>query len=1123
MGKFPFVKVDVPNLSQLISLLQDYAEVTCVGTLLPNGSAVTYPGYYCLDIVIPEGDGLNRGITVQVGKRTSNMVHFSYGLPFIKAQSVKEEAASNGLNKILGLNGENFGKRGIVKLALGNVTDLDVIFNSPAPPSTIDLPQYYEDLKNDVPVTQYAVECITNPNDPRLVGVTNETELYYSHEEIRCFIPGINANAIQSASVAIQSGVDELRSNIKFVNDISPLIDAYDPPRSPTFPVERLEILGTYFGSLDSLRQNRDALTVEIGGRDCPIDLEASIELDDAGVPCQPGVECQREKRKARIYCAIPPGEGANETLIVYRYGDPSFPEYFSYDPPTLECLALPDGECYDLNAPGKKPSYSTSGEDYIYMKGNNFGTTQVVWFSGQELLDVEDVSPNDKPHTLIRVGLPEGKGRGHLVYLQVKDQFTSSGIIHYDPPKLSPADSSPGTMLGGTTGGMRLVLRGKNFGKYDESTHIYIGPYRLPIVAWDHEEIVADTTPGQGARLPIRVHVGGQMNNEEELKFSYRPPSLLSVDPLTGPTSGMDENDEFITIELEGSNFGTHPVVEFGGKLYSSVDPDAEIEYANSTHDYLAFKLPAGQGNTTFKVWAGDQTHEQVFVFNYEHPELYRILAPGLRTDACTSYEDLGEYRERLNKLVSLGKPFRERLCCAPQVIRLQGKNFGSPAHPPTIHLSLPNLLAAGQDRNVIVNAMCDPRKDQNKTGVVDSRLHCVPRNEPCILRMYRSPGGLEEIRIRAVPGQGLDNPMYATIHWPFHGSPSSATSLSTDTFNVSYGAPYIQYVFPRVVKLPVGIYASESGSLTEFTGENFGEVSPIRSANSVDILLDEEPCINSRLEVDSEALYPRHDGLPFLSCGVPGTITAGYHNITLSVAGQTATFPKKLVAECPSGTYGQYGEICLVCPVGGDCSLGGTNEPTSLPEYWREEIVDPDAYDGTAIQGRVVSLDERYNERCPPERQSRDTCPFFAACIPPYACLKNNTCAPGYEPTSIRCSECIKGKFHRVAGDCVPCPDNPEIILIAFLLIVILVLILVYWLDRKKINLGVLNIGIDYFQVLAILSSAKVPWPNVLEDFLRFLTVFNLNIDIAAPGMAAAISIAHCANSELFSSQSV
>jgi hypothetical protein len=44
-------------------------------------------------------------------------------------------------------------------------------------------------------------------------------------------------------------------------------------------------------------------------------------------------------------------------------------------------------------------------------------------------------------------------------------------------------------------------------------------------------------------------------------------------------------------------------------------------------------------------------------------------------------------------------------------------------------------------------------------------------------------------------------------------------------------------------------------------------------------------------------------------------------------------------------------------------------------------------------------------------------------------------------------------------------------------------------------------MSIGVDYFQVLAILSSAHVPWPPVLQQLWRFMAAFNLNIEIVAP----------------------
>jgi hypothetical protein len=44
-------------------------------------------------------------------------------------------------------------------------------------------------------------------------------------------------------------------------------------------------------------------------------------------------------------------------------------------------------------------------------------------------------------------------------------------------------------------------------------------------------------------------------------------------------------------------------------------------------------------------------------------------------------------------------------------------------------------------------------------------------------------------------------------------------------------------------------------------------------------------------------------------------------------------------------------------------------------------------------------------------------------------------------------------------------------------------------------------LSIGVDYFQVLAIFARIKIRWPQWMKDILQVLSIFNFNIDIAAP----------------------
>ena len=54
---------------------------------------------------------------------------------------------------------------------------------------------------------------------------------------------------------------------------------------------------------------------------------------------------------------------------------------------------------------------------------------------------------------------------------------------------------------------------------------------------------------------------------------------------------------------------------------------------------------------------------------------------------------------------------------------------------------------------------------------------------------------------------------------------------------------------------------------------------------------------------------------------------------------------------------------------------------------------------------------------------------------------------------------------------------------------------------MHRYKFNLAFISIGVDYFQVLAIFSATDIRWPTELYEFFKFMMIFNINVDIAAP----------------------
>ena len=56
-------------------------------------------------------------------------------------------------------------------------------------------------------------------------------------------------------------------------------------------------------------------------------------------------------------------------------------------------------------------------------------------------------------------------------------------------------------------------------------------------------------------------------------------------------------------------------------------------------------------------------------------------------------------------------------------------------------------------------------------------------------------------------------------------------------------------------------------------------------------------------------------------------------------------------------------------------------------------------------------------------------------------------------------------------------------------------------YIMTRLGTSLVVLNIGIDYFQVLSTFRKSKVTWPEEIKELLKLMQWFNFDIDMTAP----------------------
>ena len=121
---------------------------------------------------------------------------------------------------------------------------------------------------------------------------------------------------------------------------------------------------------------------------------------------------------------------------------------------------------------------------------------------------------------------------------------------------------------------------------------------------------------------------------------------------------------------------------------------------------------------------------------------------------------------------------------------------------------------------------------------------------------------------------------------------------------------------------------------------------------------------------------------------------------------------------------------------------------------------------------------------------RRARTWCPASR----PKPARGDNVCSNGY--TGMKCSKCMEG-FSRQDGYCVECAGNP-MIMIMFIALGAAIAGVVYWVVvvLLKINIGVISIGIDYFQIIGLFASQQIPWPQIMRSLFSYLQVFSFDL---------------------------
>jgi hypothetical protein len=221
--------------------------------------------------------------------------------------------------------------------------------------------------------------------------------------------------------------------------------------------------------------------------------------------------------------------------------------------------------------------------------------------------------------HTAVAFSVPVGQGSFVDASVAIagqtsKDGFSSGAGVSAARPGatlrfVEPSLVSAAPQLGPTTGGGVLTIVGANFGPANGNASVLDGrpvvtvggapcavpPTFAPLL--NHTVVTCVVPPGQGLNVPVVVTVAGQASTSP-VTYTYRAPSVSSVSPTSGPTSGKTPAGAPIIVTLRGANFGFSGAVLFTPTFPSElaslgVFPVPPANLISWNHTTVVFAVP--------------------------------------------------------------------------------------------------------------------------------------------------------------------------------------------------------------------------------------------------------------------------------------------------------------------------------------------------------------------------------------------------------------------------------------------------------------------------------------------------------------------------------------------------
>jgi hypothetical protein len=778
-----------------------------------------------------------------------------------------------------------------------------------------------------------------------------------------------------------------------------------------------------------------------------------------------------------RIECRTPPGMGVNlgisistldgasssSLLPLFSYAAPNITrvtglvnnEEISYLDPYMfadgtatpvSSWPLPDSPAYVYGIPTLGGLVQVYG---INLGDMSFGVTVAVTIDNSRSLPITVVS---QTHTRMVLSFPPSDGsHSFRIDFDAFAQNSNTLQVRYAPPTVS----SVSPVLGPTLGGQLLTITGYNFGvnpvvTLDGQNPCIITSY-VPAVALNGTSVIVCTTPpGQGANLPVTVTASGQSSSPSTpARYSYYKPQVFSIWPTTAPSSGLDRvTGNPIIITLLGMNLGINGSLEFRPSPVRPTDPLSENFfvpwYKVIFHNDSMIRFPAPEGfgynMTVVVVVTGQESNEQV-IFDFDAPSVVSISRPDVAASQCNPIAI------PLSGYAVIAPPGYENNTMYKTGTRMM--------YPPCFATAGGYLIRVAGDSFA---------KKVNRVWI--GSKECIPLLPEV---MARFPTTHTDTYWLAPRGIGSDLPVFVQV----------GSRISPYNPNATFS-----YDPPKITSIDSNRPDAEGGAMSLY-GENFGDDPTPLTVNISGI-----PCPRAI----------RYSNI-LITCD-PGRVPVGRQNISLQVANSSIVYSifdfeqGWANFECKAGFYGLDTEYCMPCPPGAVCPGGEHQDDLTYakPGWFRDNI--------TNSLGSPHPTCVRVN------RTSRLACPNFLPCEPkwnspenPGACTGWNMCGLGY--AGFRCQKCDKG-FHRVVGLCEKCPSSPWLVIIMFIAGSIAALAVAYALNKYKISLVLISIGIDWAQVLSMFLRTRIRWPVELIKMFNILSAFNVNLDLAAPECA-------------------